>query len=272
LLLATTLLVTLWTYEWMTSARAGPAPPKLAWAMAAAMWTRYEAWLVVAATLVIVAFVRPACVRSGAWFRLAMWPTAAALLFVLNSRMTVGSWFVTGGFYEPDPFYDGQFWRSVIAGWWGTHQLGSRVMTTAALIALAAIAVHAWRRTGRTAALVPIALFAAGALPAYAFYEGHPFRIRYMIPTLAAAALFCGGGVGSIQSASRARLAALIVVAATVAASPPWSGNAPMIQEAQWDVPRIRERRLVTDCLAPAYRGDKVLASMGSLAHYMQEL
>jgi hypothetical protein len=28
----------------------------------------------------------------------------------------------------------------------------------------------------------------------------------------------------------------------------------------------------VTACLAPEYQGEKVLASMGSLAHYMQEL
>lgn len=272
LLLATTLLVVLWTYEWLASAGGGPAPRTLAWVMAAAMWTRYEAWLVVAATLAIVAFVKPASVGSGVWLRLAVWPVAAALLFVLNSRITVGSWFVTGGFYEPDPFYDGRFWRSLIAVWWGTHQLGARVMTTAALFTLAATVIHAWRRAERTAALVPIALFAAAALPVYAFYEGHPFRIRYMVPTLSAAALFCGLGVGWIGSAARARAAAAILVAATLVASPPWSGDAPMIQEAQWDVPRSRERRAVTACLAPAYREDKVLASMGSLAHYMQEL
>lgn len=45
-----------------------------------------------------------------------------------------------------------------------------------------------------------------------------------------------------------------------------------MVQEAQWDVPRSRERQAVTACLAPAYRGELVMASMGSLAHYMQEL
>jgi hypothetical protein len=55
--------------------------------------------------------------------------------------------------------------------------------------------------------------------------------------------------------------------------SPPWSGGrAPVIAEAEWDVPVSRQRREVTACLAPAYRGEKVLASMGSLAHYMQEL
>ena len=45
-----------------------------------------------------------------------------------------------------------------------------------------------------------------------------------------------------------------------------------MIEEAQWDVPRTIERRAVTDCLRGQYRQEKILASMGSLAHYMQEL
>ena len=35
---------------------------------------------------------------------------------------------------------------------------------------------------------------------------------------------------------------------------------------------RTAGRKQVTACLAPAYHGEKVLASMGSLAHYMQEL
>ena len=34
--------------------------------------------------------------------------------------------------------------------------------------------------------LIPLALVAFAALPVYAFYEGHPFRIRYMIPAAAA--------------------------------------------------------------------------------------
>jgi hypothetical protein len=45
-----------------------------------------------------------------------------------------------------------------------------------------------------------------------------------------------------------------------------------MIAEAQWDVPRTIERRSVTACLRAGYNGAKILASMGSLAHYMQEL
>jgi hypothetical protein len=63
-----------------------------------------------------------------------------------------------------------------------------------------------------------------------------------------------------------------VLVASLVIESPLWDGSAPMIVEAQWDVPVSLNRRAVTACLAREYRGDKVMASMGSLAHYMQEL
>jgi hypothetical protein len=45
-----------------------------------------------------------------------------------------------------------------------------------------------------------------------------------------------------------------------------------MLVEAQWDHGASLGRQQVTACLATAYDGDKVMASMGSLAHYMQEL
>jgi len=45
-----------------------------------------------------------------------------------------------------------------------------------------------------------------------------------------------------------------------------------MLVEAQWDRGASIGRRDVTTCLAGDYHGEKVLASMGSLAHYMQEL
>jgi len=47
-----------------------------------------------------------------------------------------------------------------------------------------------------------------------------------------------------------------------------------MVVEAQWDVPNSRARQAVTACLRSQFKrpDEKILASMGSLAHYMQEL
>ncbi len=52
----------------------------------------------------------------------------------------------------------------------------------------------------------------------------------------------------------------------------PFDSQAPMVLEAQWDRPNARGRQAVTACLVRDYHGEKIMASMGSLAHYMQEL
>jgi hypothetical protein len=64
------------------------------------------------------------------------------------------------------------------------------------------------------------------------------------------------------------------VIALSVLETPPLDGKAPMVTEAQWDRPRTRLRREVTACLSREFERPqhKILASMGSLAHYMQEM
>jgi len=44
------------------------------------------------------------------------------------------------------------------------------------------------------------------------------------------------------------------------------------VLEAQWDRPNAAKRLAVTSCLQADYRGETVMASMGSLGHYMQDL
>lgn len=275
LLLAATFLVILWLYEWVPTQQAH-VPTRLGVALFAAAWTRYEAWPVIGVAIVatLLASARLGAAKQvlldRAW-RLAVWPAAAVLLFVVNSRITVGEWFVTGGFYVPDPAYQGRAARSLIAVWWGTHQLSTRTTEIAGLVAAAVLVSRAVLRRENAALLVPVSLFAAAVLPFYAFYEGHPFRIRYMIPLVAACALFGGLGVGILRYYPTRILAGLLV-GITLLQSPPWRGDAPMLLEAQWDRPASEGRRAVTACVAPEYAGERVLASMGSLAHYMQEL
>ena len=291
LLIAVTFVMVLWLYEWLSGDHDRRVPRKLDVILFLAAWTRYEAWLVIAAALVLAAVVQ---LRQGAWpersrwqrlqtavratVRLALAPAIAVLLFLVDSRITVGAWFVSSGFFVPDPTYEGLIARSALAIWWGTHQLSGYVIETIALAAAAVVLLRG------QPLIVAVSVFATAALPFSAFVAGHPFRIRYMIPLVAACALFGGLAVGLAEAiASRgpdkvrvttaALLIAVTLILSTVIESPPWSGRrAPLIEEAEWDVPVSIERRAVTACLAPAYHDEKVLASMGSLAHFMQEL
>jgi len=62
LLLAATSLAILWLVEWVPQNQ-DEVPPRLGWALFAAAWTRYEAWLVIAGALPAALY---ACHRLGA--------------------------------------------------------------------------------------------------------------------------------------------------------------------------------------------------------------
>jgi hypothetical protein len=275
LLLATTFLTVLWLTEWIPQNQ-DRVPPRLGWALFAASWTRYEAWLVIGAAIAAAVYASSRVGASHAVVarragRLAAWPGAAVASFLVISRITTGTWFVAGGFFEPDPVYEHHFVKSALAVWWGTHQLSTRMTELVALVGAVTLALRAAMRRADAPLLILVALLACAALPLYAFYAGHPFRIRYMIPAVAASALFSGVAVGFVHRQALFVLAGLLIGVSLVQ-SPPWWPEAPMLIEAQWDRPASEGRRHVTSCLTGTYRGEKVLASMGSLAHYMQEL
>jgi hypothetical protein len=288
LLLAATLLSVFLLREWLITSPTEHVPTSLGWVLFLTTWTRYEAWPILAAAIGVAAFVvwrqgHPLEVVVRQTWRLALWPAVAVVLFLALSRVTVGAWFVSGGFYEPDPTYDAQIVKSLLAIWWGTHRLSGYVTEAVGLTAAAWVGWRALRHADASPNLVTVALFAAAALPAYAFYEAHPFRIRYMVPVVTACALFCGIAVGALRRGlsegtgptpphAIAWLLAAVLVGSTLIESPPWSSQSPLLVEAQLDASNSVARQQVTACLAPAYHGEKVLASMGSLAHYMQEL
>jgi hypothetical protein len=275
LLLAAVLLCALWLCEWVLLNQ-DHVPARLGVALFAAMWTRYEAWPVIAFALAAALWASSRLGASRfvllrrAW-RLAAWPAAAVALFIINSRITTGSWFITGGFFVPDPAYQAQLRESLAAVFRGTRQLSTTTTVIVAVAGAAAVVVRVLLIRGDAVRMIPLALFAAAFLPLYAFYQGHPFRVRYMIPVAAACALFGGVAVGTIQRQAASILAGFLV-GITVVQAPLWRQDAPMVLEASWDREASRGRERVTACLAPAYDGERILASMGSLAHYMQEL
>ena len=252
--------------------------------LALACLTRYEAWPIAACALAAALYARW---RSGltpsealrAVAPIAMYPVAAILGFVVFSRVVVGEWFVSSGFFVPDNIAQGRPLRSAIAVWWGTHRLSGYGLITAGAIGLLVASARALRSARHTPALIAASLAASAALPFFAFLEGHPFRIRYMVPLIAAEAIGAGLVVGHWvhwgvrgHRARVSRLALVLVLGLAAFELRPLDAAAPMLVEAQSDRPGSRGRRAVTACLRQSYGGETIMASMGSLGHYMQEL
>ncbi len=202
---------------------------------------------------------------------LAIYPVLAIVGFFFHSWFTTGAWFVTGGFFVADNVATGSPWKAFTAVVYGMRLLIGTPFTLVALAGVVAVLARGVRRAEHATSLVVLALVALIALPAYAFFSGHPFRMRYMVAPSVGAAVFAGMAIGFLKDPWR--LAAATATAVwLVATVKPVDAQAPMVQEAQWDVPFSLGRRNVTACLMREYRGERILASMGSLAHYMQEL
>jgi hypothetical protein len=273
LLLALTLLGVAMLIETTDKSLAPPANV-VGWVFALACLTRYEAWPVTAIALAGAAFARwrrgeaiDTVAREVA--RVALYPALALAAFAVFSRIVGGHWFVGGDFFVPENKALGDPWLAVKEIAWGTRMLSGPLLVTIGLAGLAAVVLLGLANRARASAIVAASLVAMAAIPWAAFVKGHPFRIRYMVPLIAVEAIGAGALVGVSQ---RARIACAIAVLAVVGYElRPLDAGAPMVVEAQWDRPNAPVRAQVTACLGHPERGVKIMASMGSLGHYMQE-
>jgi hypothetical protein len=242
--------------------------------LALACLTRYEAWPVTAAALMLSLW---GFVRAGVSLRpglarvavLGIYPVLAILAFMVLSRLTVGSWLVTGGFFEVEPSLYHQPSAVLRAVHLGVRRLNGDLMTLITALGFTVALVSIVRARSAAHLAVILALGACVALPLYAFWNGHPFRIRYMVPLTMSVAAVAGLGVGLLPRLRR--LAAAVVVLTAFAETPPFSNHSPTLVEAQRDAASVIARQVVTECLLRNYDHRPILASMGSLAPYMQE-
>jgi hypothetical protein len=241
---------------------------------ALACLTRYEAWPLTAMALTIACWIRwrqgetlVRAVRHVA--RVAVYPAGAVICFVIHSRVVGGQW-MASGFFVPENKAIGQPMVALAEIWWGAHALSGTTTMAISAIGLCSLLIRGLANPTRAADLVALALLAPAALPWAAFVDGHPFRIRYMVPLLAAEAIGVGAAVGAARRAGP--FAAVLVGIWLAYGLRPLDSNAPMVLEAQWDRPNQRARHHVTECLLAHYDGDAIMASMGSLGHYMQEM
>ncbi len=252
---------------------------------ALACLTRYEAWPVTYAALTAAVWTRwrsedrltPALSSVA---RIAIYPTAAILAFALFSRVVVGHWFVSTDFFVPENKAQGMPLVAIDEIVWGTRELSGRILIGLAIAGCVALLADGLIARRRGAALIALSLGATAAVPWAAFVDGHPFRIRYMVPLIAIEAVAVGFVTHVLARLVakwlpiRRTIGLLLALSVIVIAGyelHPFDAHAPMVVEAQWDAVNRAPRQLVTQCLKARYHGESIMASMGSLGHYMQE-
>jgi hypothetical protein len=275
LLLGTTAFAVALLLRWSAGPETDLAARTVGGAFALACLTRYEAWPVTAVALAVAVWARW---RAGVtWvsavrqvWPIARIPAAAIAVFAVFSRVVIGEWLVPSGFFVPENVALGHPWIAASQVAWGVRTLSGYALTIAAVLGLVSLLVLAIVDRQRASMLVPLSLLATAAVPWLAFLDGHPYRIRYMVPLIAAQALGLGAAAGLMK---RTRLVLVPVLLLLVAFElRPLDLGAAMVTEAQWDRPNVTARQRVTDCLRSGYQGETIMASMGSLGHYMQEL
>jgi len=289
LLLATTTVAVAMLIRWTRGQRPARRPVGVAFALACL--TRYEAWPVTAAALTAAVWARRGSGESLAdssreVARIAAYPAVAIAGFAVFSRVVIGTWFVSSGFFVPENKALGDAMLAAKEIGWGARTLSGPMLTWIGGIGIAIAFVRSAERFTRrsdieaaarrsdtrpSGALIAASLLAMATIPSAAFYRGHPFRIRYMVPLMAAEAIGAGILAGTVP-VRRLRLAgALMLMAVAAYELRPLDRSAPMVMEAQWDRPNAPERTRVTACIGHLQPGAKIMASMGSLGHYMQE-
>ncbi len=278
LLLATTTVAVAMMIAWCDRDvhEQSPANRPVGIVLALACLTRYEAWPVTISALIAAAWARwrrgqalSAALRDvGA---VAVYPAIAVAAFAVFSRVVVGAWFVSSDFFVPENKALGDPFMAAREIGWGARMLsGPALAWIGGAGVLLAVAIGLFVRE-RADGLSVLALLGMAATPWTAFLKGHPFRIRYMVPLMAIEAIGAGIAAGLLPD-RRLRAACAVGLLALVGYElRPLDASAPMVLEAQWDRPNLPLRDRVTACIQQRLGGNKIMASMGSLGHYMQE-
>ena len=243
------------------------------WMFALACLTRYEAWPVSAVAIAMTAWIEwrggrrftAACRDAGS---IALYPAIAIAGFAIFSRVVIGQWFVSSDFFVPENKALGDSMMALEEVGWGVRMLSGRFLVLVAAAGAVVLAARGLLSRRSPDAMLPLALLAMAAIPWAAFVKGHPFRIRYMVPLIAIEAI--GAGIAATSWRRAHVVGALALLALAAHELSPLDASAPMVVEAQWDRPNLAARTRVTDCLGQPGTGRKIMASMGSLGHYMQ--
>ncbi len=219
LMLGVTLLAVAMLVEWCVTAGVdrwrGPEGPAGAQsrattgvAFALACLTRYEAWPVTAVALAGAVLARRRGGETlseradGCHADRGLPRCGDRRPSSLFSRIVVGQWFASGFFVAENPAlgHPGAAANQILTG---VRSLGGTLTTVVALVGLAGLLARGLLTDAGAFTLVALAPAAAAAVPWVAFLEGHPHRVRYMVPLLAAQAIGIGAAAGPLAPGAR---------------------------------------------------------------------
>jgi len=227
-------------------------------ALVAAAWTRWRRGQTLPSALREVAAV-------------AAYPAIAIGVFAIFSRVVIGEWFVGQDFFVPENKALGDPMMAAAEIGWGARMLSGPLLVWIGGTGVAVAVLVGLVSRKRADALAVLALLGMAAIPWTAFLDGHPFRIRYMVPLMAIEAIGAGLAAGFVPQRRLRTACAIALLLVAGYELRPLDASAPMVVEAQWDRPNLPLRAKVTACVAQPLGGGKIMASMGSLGHYMQE-
>lgn len=241
LLIGTTLLAVAMLVEWCVSTAglkahtAGSAGLKAhttstGLTFAVACLTGYGSWPVTGAALAAALVVRRrARARRREAIRdvapIAIYPAVAICVFLLARRIVVGEWFASGLAVAEHPAL-GHPWTAAHQILTGIRALGGTLTTVIALVGLLGLLARGLFTASDAVALVALAPAAFAAAPWIALLEGHPQRVRAMVPLLAAQAI--GAGAAAARWRQAAPVAAIVLVIIAGLEIAPMFGAVPM--------------------------------------------
>ncbi len=136
--------------------------------------------------------------------RSRVYPAIAIAGFAIFSRVVVGAWFVGSDFFVAENKALGDPMMAAAEIGWGAQTLSGTLLTWIGGFGVAIAVTIGLVSRVRAGALAVLALLGMAAVPWTAFLEGHPFRIRYMVPLMAIEAIGAGIAAGIVPARRRA--------------------------------------------------------------------
>lgn len=233
LVLGTTLLAVAMLVEWCTkpnTAGLDVSTTGTGLAFAVACLTGYQAWSVTGAALAGAVLARrqerarlSEAIRDVA--PMASYPLLAICVFFLVRRIVVGQWFSIGWSVAEDTAL-GQPLTAANQILTGVRALGGTLTTVIALVGLIGLLARGVFTPSDAIALLALAPAAAAVVPWVALVEGHPQRVRVMVPLLAAQAI--GAGAAAARWGRAAPVAAIVLMIIAGLEIAPMFGAVPM--------------------------------------------